>query len=347
MNTHINKPKEKSSKSVANKNAQKQSTPNLINNRPETIAHQQLQDLANNSTRTTQAAQWQAMADNHATQQQQVPAQENNTGLPDHLKAGLENLSGYSLDKVKVHYNSSKPSKLFAHAYAQGNDIHLASGQEKHLAHEAWHIVQQKQGRVQPTLRTKGNVNINNDARLEREADVMGAKALSTTTISRSNQPLISSPSSSSNHAPIQGKFIFSMPGKWHEYDAYTINIGDGLADGDSDTDIISYLEFILNGKFDPEDGRDLTAGEKREIKEAITRLKGGRVSIRSLVGLGNPSHKSMKPMFQANAMSVRDPNRDENDWLFSPSRRFRTRSPTRRLLDDEPTYGHSNNCAA
>lgn len=102
----------------------------------------------------------------------------NNTGLPDNLKSGIENLSGYSMDDVKVHYNSDKPSQLNAHAYAQGTDIHVASGQEKHLPHEAWHVAQQKQGRVKPTAQMKGNVNINDDDGLEKEADVMGAKAV-------------------------------------------------------------------------------------------------------------------------------------------------------------------------
>ncbi|WP_299259843.1 DUF4157 domain-containing protein [uncultured Aquimarina sp.] len=102
----------------------------------------------------------------------------NSTGLPDNLKSGIENLSGYSMDDVKVHYNSSKPAQLQAHAYAQGTDIHLASGQEKHLPHEAWHVVQQKQGRVMPTMQFKGKVNVNDDAGLEREADVMGEKAI-------------------------------------------------------------------------------------------------------------------------------------------------------------------------
>lgn len=101
----------------------------------------------------------------------------NNTGLPDHLKSGIENLSGYSMDDVKVHYNSSRPAQLQAHAYAQGNQIHLATGQEKHLPHEAWHVVQQKQGRVKPTMQLKSQVNINDDMRLEKEADVMGTKA--------------------------------------------------------------------------------------------------------------------------------------------------------------------------
>jgi hypothetical protein len=100
----------------------------------------------------------------------------NRTGLPDQLKAGVESLSGVSLDSVKVHYNSPKPAQLNALAYAQGTDIHVASGQEKHLPHETWHVVQQHQGRVQPTTQAKG-VAINDDSVLEKEADVMGAKA--------------------------------------------------------------------------------------------------------------------------------------------------------------------------
>lgn len=104
--------------------------------------------------------------------------QSNNTGLPDNLKSGIENLSGHSMNDVKVHYNSSQPATLQAHAYAQGTNIHVAPGQEKHVPHEAWHVVQQKQGRVKPTKQMKGKVNVNDDAGLEKEADVMGAKAM-------------------------------------------------------------------------------------------------------------------------------------------------------------------------
>ena len=104
--------------------------------------------------------------------------QANNTGLPDNLKAGIEHLSGVSMDNVKVHYNSSQPAQLNALAYAQGADIHLGSGQERHLPHEAWHVVQQAQGRVRPTMQMNDGVGVNNDEGLEREADVMGAKAL-------------------------------------------------------------------------------------------------------------------------------------------------------------------------
>jgi hypothetical protein len=102
----------------------------------------------------------------------------NNTGLPDNLKSGIENLSGMSMDHVKVHYNSDKPAQLQAYAYAQGSEIHVAPGQEKHLPHEAWHVVQQAQGRVKPTVQMKGGVPVNDDVGLETEADVMGANAL-------------------------------------------------------------------------------------------------------------------------------------------------------------------------
>lgn len=101
----------------------------------------------------------------------------NRTGLPDQLKSGIESLSGLSLDAVRVHYNSDKPAQLQAHAYAQGSEIHLGAGQERHLPHEAWHVVQQAQGRVRPTLQMKAGV-VNDDPSLEKEADMMGEKAV-------------------------------------------------------------------------------------------------------------------------------------------------------------------------
>ncbi len=140
---------------------------------PAAVAHQSLENLASQSQRVTQLKAYQTMADRAVVQRQA-----NTTGLPDNLKSGIENLSGYSMNDVKVHNNSSQPAQLNAHAFAQGNQIHLASGQEKNLPHEAWHVVQQKQGRVQPTKQLKGKVAINDDAGLEQEADVMGAKGL-------------------------------------------------------------------------------------------------------------------------------------------------------------------------
>ena len=101
----------------------------------------------------------------------------NLTGMPDDLKSGIESLSGFSMDDVRVHYNSSKPATVQALAYTQGTDIHVAPGQEKHLPHEAWHVAQQMAGRVSPTTNING-MPVNDNAELEHEADVMGAKAV-------------------------------------------------------------------------------------------------------------------------------------------------------------------------
>ena len=100
-------------------------------------------------------------------------------GLPKNLQTGVENLSGQAMNDVNVHYNSKQPEKMGAHAFAQGTDIHLGKGQEKHLPHEAWHVVQQKEGRVKPTVQKKEKIPVNDDASLEKEADMMGDKALS------------------------------------------------------------------------------------------------------------------------------------------------------------------------
>lgn len=105
-----------------------------------------------------------------------IQKKENKTGLPDKLKSGVESLSGTAIDDVRVHYNSPKPASLHALAFTRGREIHVGPGQKRHLPHEAWHVVQQKQGRVRPTGKLRG-VGINEDRRLEREADVMGARA--------------------------------------------------------------------------------------------------------------------------------------------------------------------------
>ncbi|HEY8037545.1 MAG TPA: DUF4157 domain-containing protein [Methylobacter sp.] len=124
--------------------------------------------------------------------ERQTTPKPNNTGLPDNLKSGIESLSGMSMDNVKVHYNSSQPAQLNALAYAQGTDIHVAPGQEQHLPHEAWHVVQQAQGRVKPSMQAKGTA-INDDQGLEHEADVMGGRAAAQHSLSSIPPPLIAS----------------------------------------------------------------------------------------------------------------------------------------------------------
>ena len=155
------------------------SAPNQNNDKQETSSQQS--SFTDKRESTDEITKLQSSVDNSSNTQEITQLQEkanNNTGMPDDLKQGIESLSGQDMSDVKVTYNSDKPAQLQAHAYARGTDIHIAPGQEKHLPHEAWHVAQQKQGRVQPTMQMKGNVNVNDDAGLEKEADVMGQKAL-------------------------------------------------------------------------------------------------------------------------------------------------------------------------
>lgn len=88
----------------------------------------------------------------------------NRTRLPHRLKAGIESLSGFAMDDVRVHYNSANFARL----------------------------VQQKQGWVKPTLQMKG-VTINDDGALARGerrrgapiSKALGAVAGRTTVIQR------------------------------------------------------------------------------------------------------------------------------------------------------------------
>ena len=153
--------------------------PAFVDNRPAAIAQLKLADAIDESP--YMAAQRMRLGSRPGDaavplQRMSAPAR-NDTGLPDKLKSGVESLSGLSLDNVKVHYNSSRPAQLSALAYAQGADIHVAPGQERHLPHEAWHVVQQAQGRVRPTMEAQG-VAINDDARLEAEAAALGERAV-------------------------------------------------------------------------------------------------------------------------------------------------------------------------
>ena len=138
----------------------------------------------------------------------------NQTGLPDGLKSGVETLSGMSMDGVNVHYNSSQPAQLNALAYTQGSDIHVAPGQERHLPHEAWHVVQQAQGRVQPTMQMKDGVPVNDDEGLEQEADEMGERALvSAAQLTEAPEKQTLEQGKRARTAPIQRVIYFDVEG--------------------------------------------------------------------------------------------------------------------------------------
>ena len=88
----------------------------------------------------------------------------NNTGMSASLLSGLERLSGFDLSSIRVHHDSTEPAQVDALAYTQGTNIYVGPGQERHLPHEGWHVVQQLQGRVAPTMQMKGMLLNDNDA---------------------------------------------------------------------------------------------------------------------------------------------------------------------------------------
>jgi hypothetical protein len=136
-----------------------------------------LQLLADKSPQT---AQMMGLKDQIQKKQNPIQLKAEGSGaskaLPAQLQSGVEQLSGLNMSDVKVNYESPEPSKIGAAAYAQGSNIHLGPGQEQHLPHEAWHVVQQKKGNV-PVTNTINGTPVNENSSLEKEADQMGSKA--------------------------------------------------------------------------------------------------------------------------------------------------------------------------
>lgn len=96
--------------------------------------------------------------------------------LPPKLRRGMEKLTGINLSHVRVFYNSAKPAQVQAYAYAQGGNIYIAPGKERHLPHELGHVVQQAKGMVKPTIQVD-DMKINDDPWLENHATELGLLA--------------------------------------------------------------------------------------------------------------------------------------------------------------------------
>ena len=203
-----------------------------------------------------------------------VPTFKNNK-LPDNLKSGIENLSGITMDDVKVHRNSDKPAQLNAHAYAKGTDIHLSAGQEKHLPHEAWHVVQQKQGRVQPTKQLRSKLKINDDAGLEKEADLMGNKALQMKNISVSNQqPTFVSSSSLTNQLYSNDEVL--------QRDVGDDDLGYEAEEEINLDDLVNYSENENENNLDESEGVNTSELEKKAPESKLAQAKRAFVNLKN-----------------------------------------------------------------
>lgn len=245
----------------------------MADDSPQVSQLKTFQNIANNSQQVTQTYQLQKMADKHTAQYQQpIQKKENNTGLPDGLKSGIENLSGYSMDDVKVKYNSDKPAQLQAHAYAQGTEIHLGPGQEKHLPHEAWHVVQQKQSRVKPTMQMKRNINVNDDPSLEKEADIMGAKANSSLPQNEGNNTINQS-SINPYFKPVQRVTSAADKEKALKKDKATL-IGRIQKLKNSEALLSAYTQFVETLHSDPENDQQATVDSIMRILKNMNAMQ-------------------------------------------------------------------------
>lgn len=131
--------------------------------------------------------------------------------LPGAIRSRAEALSGINLSGVRVHYDSQRPAVLGAQAFTRGSDIFLGGGQARHLAHEAWHVVQQRQGRVAPTAALHGQA-LNDEGSLEREADTMATR-------------IVTGPSPASVHPPM-GSDVSATPVVQRQIDVSISNKG-------------------------------------------------------------------------------------------------------------------------
>lgn len=106
-------------------------------------------------------------------------------GIPDSIRAKMESVFNIDVSSLNIVQNSGAAKAAGALAFAAGNTIHFAPGQfspetpqgQHLLGHELAHVVQQREGRVQANGEMNG-MAINNDQRLEAEADAMAQRAV-------------------------------------------------------------------------------------------------------------------------------------------------------------------------
>jgi hypothetical protein len=96
----------------------------------------------------------------------------------------MERTLNADFSTVRIHEGGEAES-VGARAYARGEHLHFRPGAFRPgtgegmriLAHELTHVVQQRRGVVRPTAKV-GGLPLNDEARLEREADAAGARAV-------------------------------------------------------------------------------------------------------------------------------------------------------------------------
>ncbi len=114
-----------------------------------------------------------------------------NENLPAGLQHNMENAFGHDFSRVSIQRESTKATEINARAFTQGEEIHFAPGEfntgsesgKNLIGHEFTHVVQQRNGVVNATSVMGKGLSLNDDTGLEREADLLGQKAVNGETI--------------------------------------------------------------------------------------------------------------------------------------------------------------------
>lgn len=245
----------------------------------------QLQKMAESSEDYIQMKKWadSINPDDEQPSNNTIQKKENKTGLPDNLKSGMENLTGHSLDDVKVHRNSEKPAQMQAHAYAQGTDIHLGPGQDKHLPHELGHVVQQKDGNVKPTTQQNGQ-DVNDDKGLEKNADALGNQALKPTTQLKSQDSNSNNSISNLSNVIQQWRIEDAQKNQNNTIQKQIIQKTDASDVEDTADDVEDTVDAVEEGVDSVEEGVDTveegidTAEEK--VEEGKAAVEDGKAAV-------------------------------------------------------------------
>jgi hypothetical protein len=148
-----------------------------------------------------------------------APAQRGGgTSMPAAVQAKMEHAFGTDFSAVRIH-EGPEARDLGALAYTQGPNIHFAPGQyqptsqhgQELLGHELTHVIQQSQQRVGATMQAKG-MAINDDPAMEREADLMGARAALGMPVSGATREPARAGASEPTSAVAQAKALAPMP---------------------------------------------------------------------------------------------------------------------------------------
>ena len=176
MNTYISKTQTTGATLGTRSQSQPAAISHIEDNRPESLQMKALQELANASSQVAGMKTVQTMAHQYAAPQLPVQEKSEPPLSPEgKLIRATQEISQSPL-APKIVYNSPEPEKINAHAFTQGDTIHVGRGQEKHLPHELGHVVQQAiPDYVRPTMQFNG-VNINDNLALESEADTLGER---------------------------------------------------------------------------------------------------------------------------------------------------------------------------